>query len=155
MYDGFTLQDTLQEESVPMKVLATLALLVFPVMLSADVVHSSNQVILRKPAREVVMHKEGFLWIDAEDFEDYGGWLLDTQFVHLMGSAYLIAGGVGKSVADATTEVEIETAGTFRVWVRSRNWLKDHSPGRFSLIIDGVESKRVFGQADSEEWLWR
>ena len=31
---------------------------------------------------------DGFLWIDAEDFSDYGGWQLDTQFVHLMGSAY-------------------------------------------------------------------
>ena len=29
------------------------------------------------------------LWIDATDFESAGGWKLDTQFVHLMGTPYI------------------------------------------------------------------
>ena len=32
-----------------------------------------------------------FLWIDADDFQNKGEWVLDTQFAHLMGSPYLLA----------------------------------------------------------------
>ena len=39
-------------------------------------------------AREAV---PGFVWLEAEGFRDYGKWHLDTQFVHKMGSAYLLA----------------------------------------------------------------
>ena len=39
---------------------------------------------------------DGFLYIDAEDFDDYGGWRMDTQVVHLMGSAFMMATGVGE-----------------------------------------------------------
>ena len=43
--------------------------------------------------------------IEAEDFENYGGWLLDSQFEAQMGSPYLLAHGLGRPVADATTVV--------------------------------------------------
>ena len=29
--------------------------------------------------------------VEAEGFADYGGWSLDTQFIHIMGSSYLLA----------------------------------------------------------------
>ena len=41
--------------------------------------------------------------IEAEDFDNYGGWLLDSQFEAQMGSPYLLAHGLGKPVADAST----------------------------------------------------
>lgn len=108
----------------------------------------------RKPARQITMVQDGFLWIDAEDFTDYGGWSLDTQFVHLMGSAYLIAAGVGKPVADATVQVDIPRAGSWKLWVRSRNWLKDHSPGQFRVRVGDKSTETVFGAAPSDEWQW-
>ena len=107
----------------------------------------------RKPPREITMVADGFLWIDAEDFEDYGGWLLDTQFVYLMGSGYLIAAGIGAPVQDATVEVDVPEAGAYRLWVRARNWLPQFSPGTFTLLVNGEET-RVFGEADTDEWLW-
>ena len=109
----------------------------------------------KKPSREIGVVRDGFLWIDAEDFADYGGWSLDTQFTHLMGSAYLIAAGVGRPVDDATVELDIPRAGNYRLWVRSKNWLKDHSPGRFAVKLGDVTSKVVFGTAASEDWLWQ
>ena len=112
------------------------------------------QRVFRKPRTAITMVKDGFIWIDAEDFSDYGGWLMDTQFVHLMGSAYLIAAGVGKPVEDATVEVELPRAGTYCVWVRAKNWLKDYAPGRFQLVVNKVPLAHVFGQADTEAWLW-
>ena len=43
------------------------------------------------------------IWIDAVEFNDYGGFILETQFVREMGQAYLMANGVGESVNPATT----------------------------------------------------
>lgn len=108
----------------------------------------------RKPPRDIAMIEDGYLWIDAEDFADYGGWTLDTQFVYLMGSGYLLATGVGTPVADATTEFELAEAGRYRVWVRSRNWIREHSPGTFRLLVNDAPLEPVFGAADSSEWVW-
>ena len=41
--------------------------------------------------------------VEAEEFDDYGGWTLDSQFETEMGSPYLLAHGLGVPVADATT----------------------------------------------------
>ena len=108
----------------------------------------------RKPLRPVGMVEKGFVWIDAEDFVSYGGWTLDTQFVHLMGSAYLLATGVGTPVEDATTEFVLSEAGNYRVWVRARNWVKEHAPGRFKISLNGRSLEKEFGAADSETWVW-
>ncbi len=110
--------------------------------------------VLRKPRREITMVQDGFLWIDAEDFADYGGWWLDTQFVQLMGSGYLIAAGLGQPVADATVDVAVPKAGKYRVWVRAKNWLKDFAPGQFTILVGDVASKQTFGKADTEAWIW-
>jgi len=108
----------------------------------------------RKPPRNVAMVKEGLIWIDAEDFDDYGGWWIDTQFVHLMGSSYLIAAGVGTPVKDATTTLTVPKAGRYRIWVRSRDWYKSHSPGTFQLLVNGRPAAKTFGQDKSGTWVW-
>ena len=46
--------------------------------------------------------------IEAEWFEDYGGWVNDTQFMDQMGSPYLLAHGLGKPVADAKMSFSVE-----------------------------------------------
>ena len=110
--------------------------------------------VFRKPVRDITTVQDGFLWVDAEDFTEYGGWLLDTQFVHIMGSAYLIAAGVGEPVADATVTVNVPASGTFRVWVRSKNWLTAGSPGKFCVSVGGTLSGKVCGATDAEAWVW-
>lgn len=111
--------------------------------------------VLKKPARKVEMLQDGFLWIDAEDFADYGGWKMDTQFVQFMGSAYLIAPGLGVPVGDASTDIEVPKAGTYRLWVRAKNWYVSAGPGQFQVWVGGQPSTRTFGKADTEEWLWQ
>ncbi|MGC6505912.1 MAG: FAD-dependent oxidoreductase [Coraliomargaritaceae bacterium] len=96
----------------------------------------------------------GTLWIDTEDFDNYGGWWIDTQFVPQMGSPYLLAAGIGKPVADATTSITIPEVGEYRLWVRTRNWLKEHSPGTFTVRIGDKETSKVFGAEASGEWVW-
>jgi len=122
----------------------------------ADVVPGSLEDLarFRKPVREIKMAADGFLWVEAEDFADYGEWRLDTQFVAFMGSPYLLAGGVGKPIKDATTEIQIPKAGTYRVWVRSKNWIKEFAPGKFTISVGGVRSKHIIGAANTSDWIW-
>ena len=95
------------------------------------------------------------IWIDTFDFEHKGGWQEDTQFVHLMGSGYLIASDMpGIPVEDATVTVNIPQADTYRIWVRDRNWLRPHNPGTFRLLVNGEDRGNTLGQMPSDAWIW-
>lgn len=63
------------------------------------------------------------------DFDDYGGWVLDSQFETQMGSPYLLAHGLGRPVADARTTIRIATAADYGVWVRAKDWVPSFHPG--------------------------
>ena len=97
--------------------------------------------------------KAGIL-IEAEDFENYGGWVLDSQFETQMGSPYLLAHGLGRPVDDATTVVAIAEVGDYEVWVRAKDWVPGHHPGRFKLSINEVELGTEFG-ANDQDWSWQ
>ncbi|KAK5709254.1 hypothetical protein LTR17_019934 [Elasticomyces elasticus] len=56
--------------------------------------------------------------VEAEDFNEYGRWILDSQFEHEMGSPYLLAHGNG------------------------------HHPGRFALVVNGQILSQEFGAND-------
>ena len=92
--------------------------------------------------------------IEAEEFSDYGGWTLDSQFVTEMGSPYLLAHGSGRPVADAHTVVEIAERGTYSVWVRAKDWVPAHHPGRFEVSLGGTRLRTEFG-ANGKDWAWQ
>ena len=96
--------------------------------------------------------------VEAEAFEDLGGWVLDQQFMDLMGSPYLLAHGIGVPVEDARTTVTLPQAGTYRVWVRTRDWVAPWNapgaPGRFQLLVDGTALETTFG-TEGAEWHWQ
>lgn len=97
------------------------------------------------------------LFVEAESFEDQGGWVLDTQFIDIMGSPYLMAHGLGKPVKDASTTVQSATEGKYRLWVRTKNWVgpwdAPGAPGRFQLSINGTTAAKEFG-ATGKDWQW-
>lgn len=105
------------------------------------------------PTEQTATAPAGVL-IEAEDFDDYGGWVLDSQFEVQMGSPYLLAHGLGRPVADARTVVAIPEAGTYEVWVRAKDWVPSHHPGRFTLSIDGRTLDTEFG-ANGQDWSWQ
>jgi len=94
------------------------------------------------------------VWIEAECFEETGGWVNDPQFVDLMGSPYLLANGVDEPVEDAVTRINVDTDGEYQLWVRCKDWLPTHSPGRFEIRIDGKKSATIFGLSDDDQWKW-
>ncbi len=96
--------------------------------------------------------------VEAESFRDFGGWVLDQQFMDQMGSPYLLAHGLGKPVKDATTTVAFSQAGRYRVFVRTKDWVAPWkapgAPGRFQLVVDGKTLEPVFG-IEGAEWHWQ
>ncbi|MBW8017217.1 MAG: FAD-dependent oxidoreductase [Planctomycetes bacterium] len=106
--------------------------------------------------------------VEAESFDDYGGWSLDTQFMDQMGSPYLIAHGVGKPVGDASTTVTCSESGSYRIWVRTFDWVGrwrgdkwpmrkrafGKAPGRFTVVVNGKPIDGTFG-ITGENWHWQ
>ena len=94
--------------------------------------------------------------VEAASFSELGGWKLDTQHYQQMGGCYLLAHGMGKPVANAKTTVKIPQAGTWHVWVRTRDWCPGdwQSPGRFRVLVDAKPLKPDFG-TEGETWHWQ
>ncbi|WP_314956825.1 FAD-dependent oxidoreductase [Hoylesella loescheii] len=98
------------------------------------------------------------IWIEAESFEQKGGWQVDQQMIEGMGSPYLIAHGLGTPVKDALTSVRIDTAATYNVYVRTYNWTAPwHAatgPGGFKVAINGKRLPVTVGQT-GDRWQWQ
>ncbi len=96
--------------------------------------------------------------VEAESFENHGGWKLDTQFIEIMGSPYMLAHGLGRPVKDATTTVKFQKMGTYRVLVRTKDWVgpwkAKGTPGRFQLLVDGKPLAKEFGTSGAG-WHWQ
>lgn len=92
--------------------------------------------------------------VEAEAFDDFGGWILDSQFELEMGSPYLLAHGNGRPVADAKTVISITENGEYNVWVRTKDWVPGYHPGRFTLTVNGTTLDTEFG-ANDQDWAWQ
>ncbi len=98
------------------------------------------------------------VFIEAESFNIKGGWVVDQQFMDLMGSPYVMAHGMGIPVADAKTTATFPSTGEYKVFVRTFNWTSPwydgEGPGKFQLIVNGQKTGAVLG-AEGSGWLWQ
>ena len=107
------------------------------------------------------------VFLETEAFEDWGGWVNDTQFMDQMGSPYLLAHGMGRPVADAKTHFVLSDAdgGTYAVWARTKNWVahvyarQGRTPpgscaGTFEVVVNGKPLPVALGTQGGGEWLW-
>lgn len=92
--------------------------------------------------------------IEAESFDDPGGWVVDPQFVEQMGSPYLMAHGMGSPVENAHTKFLLQQSGVYHVWVRSKNWAPGEweAPGRFQLAINAKTLPETLGLTPGWSW---
>lgn len=108
-------------------------------------------------AMALIGHAQGIL-VEAESFTNHGNWTFDCQFIDQMGSPYLLAHGLGKKVADATTEVKLPAAGKYHVWARTYNWTSPWSAtkgaGAFKIAVDGRSLKNTLGNTGTD-WEWQ
>lgn len=98
------------------------------------------------------------IFIEAESFQEKGGWIVEQQSMETLGSAYLMAHGMGIPVRDAKHTLTVEEDGLYNVWVRTRDWtavwnVKD-SAGTFQLLINGECLPVILG-TNGEEWSWQ
>ena len=104
------------------------------------------------------LHAAETLFVEAESLKSHGGWALDTSFTQIMGSPYLLAHGLGKPVGDAAGSVRVSEGGSYRVWVRTKDWVAPWkapgTPGRFQLLVNGSALKAEFGTVGAE-WHWQ
>ena len=98
------------------------------------------------------------LLIEAESFDQKGGWVVDQQFMDLMGSPYLMAHGMGVPVEDASTTISFPESGTYYVYVRTYNWTSPwhdgKGPGKFTLKIGNKKLPIVLGD-EGNQWMWQ
>jgi hypothetical protein len=75
-----------------------------------------------------------------------------------MGSPYLLAHGLGKPVADAMGKTLVNEGGTYRIWVRTKDWVAPWkapgTPGRFQLLVNGSPLATEFG-TEGADWHWQ
>ncbi len=112
------------------------------------------------------MKKHNTIIIEAESFDNLGGWVIDQQFMDYMGSPFLLAHGKGIPVEDAVTKITLPKTGIYKVWVRTRDWAAlwknevaingnvYQSPGKFKLIVNGQPLETTFG-TEKAEWHWQ
>lgn len=93
------------------------------------------------------------IFIEAEAFADRGGWVVDSQFIDQMGSAYLLANGMGSPVANARQQFRA-VPGEYLCWVRTKDWLPEYHPGCFTLSVNGHASPQIFGESGMAGWRW-
>jgi len=103
-------------------------------------------------------HTTNFI-VEAEHFDELGGWCIDQQFTESMGSPYLLAHGMGVAVEDAHTRVTLPSKGRWHVWVRTSNWTSpwapdQKGPGAFLLQAKG---KTLGGELGTKGngWMWQ
>lgn len=117
----------------------------------------SNLIVLMLLLAAGCDYTKDKVFIEAESFGDYGGWVNDAQFIDQMGSPYLMAHGLGVPVEDAVTTFEVREPGVYHVAVRTFNWAAPHdaapAPGLFRIRIDDRELDTVFGKTP-EQWGW-
>jgi hypothetical protein len=98
------------------------------------------------------------LLVESESFKNKGGWVTDQQFMDLMGSAYLLAHGMGKPVADASTTITFPESGTYYAYVRTFNWTapwyKGKGPGAFKLKVGKNQLPVTLG-TEGQQWMWQ
>ena len=98
------------------------------------------------------------VFIEAESFDNKGGWVIDQQSMDQMGSPYVLAHGMGIPVENAASQINIPESGKYRLWVRTRNWVAPwtdkESPGKFQILIDDKPSTIIFG-TEGAEWHWQ
>lgn len=99
------------------------------------------------------------LFVEAESFQNKGGWVVDQQFMDLMGSPYLMAHGLGTPVNDATTTVNFTKTGEYTVFVRTYNWTSPwttkEGPGKFQLTVNGKALNNKILGTKSNTWEWQ
>ena len=116
-----------------------------------------KRFFLHLAAFAVVASHGADIFVECESLGELGGWVVDAGSIRSMGSAYVMAHGCGRPVADAKGSVTVREDGVYSVWVRTRNWNAEWTKGAaglFKVKVGGDELSTALGDGDGA-WHWR
>jgi arylsulfatase A-like enzyme len=121
---------------------------------------AANSFLQPAPASDLAQSepKPATVLVEPESFTDRGGWVVDQQFMDLMGSPFVMAHGLGEPVQDAVGSTRLPAPGEYRIWVRTRDWVAPWNapgaPGRFEVKLNGQTLNTQFG-IEGAAWHWQ
>lgn len=119
---------------------------------------TKGKILMLLMAGMPVIAQAADILVEAEQFSDRGGWVVDQQFMDQMGSPYLLAHGAGVPVEDAVTIVRIPVENEYNVYVRTYNWTSPWSskegPGKFRISVGGRALNCNLGTVP-DKWEWQ
>jgi beta-glucanase (GH16 family) len=96
------------------------------------------------------------LWIEAENFKNVSNWTkeLDENALVLKGFTSYLASRDSAALT-ASTGLKVDSAATYRLWVRSRD--ASTAPGlrKFKVIINGQPANKQFGTHGVNGYAWQ
>lgn len=95
------------------------------------------------------------LWIEAEDFKQRNNWTLEREsnVKVIRGFSSFLAGRDSLELT-ASTGIVVDSAATYTLWVRSRDYTTGQGSRKFKVLINGVEATQVFGDHGVNGYAW-
>jgi len=96
------------------------------------------------------------LWIEAEDFKNKKNWTkeLDENMVVLKGYTQRDATRDSTELT-AVTGIKIDSAGNYKLWVRSRDFTVGQGTRKFKVILNGQQVPGEFGNHGANGYAWQ
>ena len=97
------------------------------------------------------------LWIEAEDFVNFGNWnfVWDMENTKILQGFQRMDASRDSTDLTATTGIMVSEAGTYNLWVRSRDFDTEQGRRKFKLIINEEVSPVEFGTHGEVGYGWQ
>lgn len=97
------------------------------------------------------------LWIEAEDFVYSNNWIIerDIEQTKVLKGFTLRDPNRGLEELTARTDIIVNEAGHYKLWVRSRDFDTQQGSRRFKVLVNGEESAQEFGTHGVNGYAWQ
>ena len=95
------------------------------------------------------------LWIEAEDFRQLNNWKLERESNNkvIRGLTSFVAGRDSQELK-ASTGIIVDSAATYTLWVRSRDFITAPGIRKFKVLVNGVPATQLFGDHGVNGYGW-
>lgn len=102
-------------------------------------------------------HSAGLdLWVEAEDFKSLSNWTIEKDDNRKVIKGFTQFDASRDSTAlTASTGIEVNTIGNYRLWVRARDFNTAPGTRKFKVKINGLEAGTVFGNHGVNGYEWQ
>lgn len=95
------------------------------------------------------------LWIEAEDFIQPNNWILERESgVKVIRGLTSTVTGRDSLERTAATGIVVDSAATYTLWVRARDYSATPGLRKFKVFINGIKSDTLFGDHSTNGYAW-